>query len=136
MLCSFGGQRLCRVKEEVHSSTPKSSIFWVPSQNCQHFCEKIICECCGKMSEKFKNCINILVRPVVLELLCKICKNIILIHNSRTGWSANLLMSSLTLSGNLLQGTHITFHTSVDNFVTAHRTCSILVWFSSPLKTL
>ena len=55
-------------------STPKSSMFCGPSLNCQHFFWKIISISCGKLSEKLKNGIKILVGPVVLAVFTKHAK--------------------------------------------------------------
>ena len=55
----FGSKR---VKGELHPK-PKMSIFSALSQNYQHVFEKMIWLSWSKMSEKFKNGIEILVGP-------------------------------------------------------------------------
>ena len=62
-------------------------------------------------------------------------ENIVFINNSRTTWTATILMSFLSFSDNLLQNAHIIFfffQNSVDSYVLAHKTCSILLWGALP----
>ena len=83
---------------------------------------------CGKLSEKLKNGIKILVGLVVLRTIVQNMENIILIRNLGTAWPTKLLMSFLTFSDSCFK-IHISFfYKIIDNFEIVHKTCSILVW--------
>ena len=114
---------------------PKLSILYVLSQNYQH--------CFGKnkqmiimklLSCKLKNDIDFS-RPSGSWVIDQNMYNNILhvlINNSRTLWSSEILMPFLSFSDNFLVDAYIIVHKSVDNFEIAHKICYILVWGAVP----